>query len=207
VLSLNEAIAASRAKITLKVIDEGGIPASRFPVNAGFYNAEKFQGGTDTNGCFVLEGLAGSIPEVNWSLQQAGFYFSRGSYHFKDPVKDGCMQPWDPVVTTVVRRVVDPIPLYAKMVQLKIPKENIAIGYDLFTGDWQSPYGLGQKADFIVSFSRRVKSDNDYEGSLQIIFSQPLDGIIENHEVFSESVFAVPRYAPQTGYESIGSIE
>ena len=74
------------AQISLKVVEEDGTPLASFPVNAGFYGADKFYGLTDTNGFFCMEGKAGIAAEANWILQSDGFYRGAVTYRFKGGV-------------------------------------------------------------------------------------------------------------------------
>lgn len=76
--------------------------------------------------------------------------------------------PYIPVVdmlklTWVLPRVLNPIPLYADrfsrgtMSSLKIPVQNIWVGYDFEANDWVAPHGRGKIADLQFRFKNEFK--------------------------------------------------
>ena len=195
----NDAFATSQARIALKVVDDEVKAVAMFPVIAGFDGGDEFKGQTDTNGLFIMEGKAG-FGVARYVLNKTGYYFGQGKYILNGGVKDDKYQPWNPVVPIVVRRVINPIPMYAKHVDARIPAENTDLGFDLKAGDWMAPYGAGQQADFVFYFSRRISGDRDYEGNLKLVFLRPCDGILANHEVYPESNFKLPRFASEGNY-------
>ena len=68
VFLFGHALLAVEARATLKVVGDDGKPIGAFPVIAGFYAGDNFQGVTDTNGIFEMEGKAGHW-EADWILQ------------------------------------------------------------------------------------------------------------------------------------------
>ena len=192
---------AGTAKITVKVVDDNGTPVGGFPVNAGTYEGDSFQGVTDTNGFFVIEGTA-IHWEISWVLQKENYYRSHGQYDFKGGTKDGKWQPWNPTVTTVVRRISNPISMYTKRIETMIPVENVPVGYDFFLGDWVAPYGGGQVPDMMFKMTRRITAPNDYEGTLLVTFTNTYDGIQIIENMCMDSTFQYPRFAPTNGYQS-----
>jgi hypothetical protein len=173
-----------------------------FPVNAGFYGAGKFHGLTDTNGLFILDGLAGYIHEANWVLQKEGYYYSQGTYVLGGGVKDGKLQPWNPVVTTIIRRVVNPIPMYAKRLDTRIPTTNSPCGYDLMVGDWVAPYGRGCQSDFTFSIEGFDNGMTNYASHLSLDVRGCVNGIQRLPPDQSSSIYILCRNAPEGGYES-----
>jgi len=198
-LSVSLATAGVRQTVqfTVKAVDEEGRPLSGVQITTRFAG-ERTEGATDTNGLFVVRANVLS-REGGFVATKDGYYASRAKVLFPS-IQDGRCQPWDSVVTTVVRRVINPIPMYAKRVDKKIPRENTPIGFDLVLGDWTRPYGTGQQPDLIFRFSRQVTSDTDYEGSLLLSFVNPLDGVLENYEAIPGSELRLPRNAPESGY-------
>jgi hypothetical protein len=188
------------AMVTLKWVDEDGKPLSEIPVTAGFEGDVTQQAKTDTNGLCVVTGTT-YCGEVTYCAQPENFYYSQGRYKFAGGIKDGKNQPWNPMVTTVVRRVINPIPMYSMKISRKIPIENAPIGFDLERADWVQPYGAGMRSDFIFNVSRRVTSLDDFVGSVSLTFTNLLDGVQKiNDGLFPHSYLILPRYAFSTGY-------
>ena len=188
--------------LTFKVIDDEGKPLVGMPVSAGFSGSERQEGRSDTNGQFVLKGTA-LIGLVQYGLRSEGCYPSYGEFTGFTAVKDRKLQPWNPVITTVVRRIVRPIPMYAKVVESDLPTTNAPSGFDLVAGDWVAPYGKGSKSDILFAIGeRRVSSWTDFNGKLLVTFSNEKDGVQERDErAVGGSTFGWLYSAPVVGYE------
>ncbi|MFA6173423.1 MAG: hypothetical protein WC701_07015 [Kiritimatiellales bacterium] len=143
------------AKATILAVDADGLPVQDADVKARLFNSkykdgyQRFSGKTSSNGCFVVEGKA--ISELEWEIEKPGYYKSHGEYDFgevgraqKEEVVGGKWQPWNPILTTVVKQIRNPIPMYAKDVKVKVPVLGSAVGFDLLECDWVSPYGRGR---------------------------------------------------------------
>lgn len=189
-----------QAKVTLRVVDEEGRGVTNVLVDCEFPSWSIWKGSTDTNGIFVIEGDSG-VFETFWRVRQPGYYVGHGKYKFTNAV-NRTWHPWNPVVTQVMRRIEKPIAMYAKKVELKLPLKRTDLGFDLWKGDWVSPYGKGDRADFVFAFSNSASSFGEYEGQIRLTFTAPLDGLAENKELFPGSDLRLPRYAPQSGYQT-----
>jgi hypothetical protein len=202
---LRDSFAESRVRITFKVVDDDGKPAARFPVNASFEGGDGAKGLTDTNGLFAVEGQA-LFGIASYVLMKEGYYYGRGEYRFNGGIQNGEFQPWNPVVTTVVRRIMNPIPMYAKTVETKIPMTNVLFGFDLQSGDWVQPTGKGIITDLVFKIDGYWNSHRDNHSSLTVSFARTSDGLIPfdyemNRGKPVGSVFVLPRIAPESGYE------
>jgi hypothetical protein len=190
----------NRAKLTLKLVDDDGLALTNMPVVAGFYYSSKFSGKTDTNGLFVMDGNA-KIGEANYFVQADGYYRSQGRYTYTGEVKNGCSQPWNPLATMLVRRIVNPVAMYAKRVEAELPLLDQPVGYDLIKGDWVAPCGGGIIADITVELKKRVADKFDFDSSICISFPNLGDGMLEtSRRPFNDSSFKLPRLAPDKGY-------
>jgi hypothetical protein len=106
-------------------------------------------------------------------------YYSAGVTHefarFKktDPAK------WNPTITLLLKKIINPTSMYAKWVNLGMPVFDKAAGFDLMAGDWVAPYGKGASADilFTAHLEKRAEYDSDYR--LVVGFPNPGDGIQE----------------------------
>ena len=191
---------ASEGMVTLKWIDEEGQPLSGIQVQAGFEGDATQQMKTDTNGLCVLNGKT-YCAEVAYCAKPDGFYYSQGRYKFRGGIKDGKNQPWNPVVTTAVRKIISPIPMSAKKVRAVIPVLDEFVGYDLMEADWIAPYGKGKIGDIIFRMKKRYVSIQDFDSSLDLALTNAVDGVQETSlNEFQVSDFRLLRFAPSDGY-------
>lgn len=209
--------------ITMKVVDEEGRVIVNAKAGATFsidkprgegWGTKPFsiEGVTDTNGMFTAE--ATGNPTVYYGAKKNGYYDTHNlSFMFTNAVLMR-WQPWNPTVGVVLRKIANPIPMYAKHIPIEseIPVVDSPVGYDLMIGDWVAPYGKGKVADFVFTLKRRVANWKDFETHLLLLFSNPLDGIQPVKEIGTMgSIFRLPRTAPETSYQtewtnSIGNI-
>jgi len=204
VLVAGNVYAGTRAKITLKIVDDENKPIPKVNVNVGFYDRDVHKGSTDTNGLFTTEGSA-LLNEATYRAEKGGYYRSEGVYRFMGGIKNDRCEPWDPVVTVVVRQVVNPIPMYAKRIDTHIPVTNQNYGFDLSIGDWVQPVGKGIVRDLVFRIDGYWNNYRENDSTLTLIFSEAKDGIIPfdypvANNVSMGSEFILPRQAPLEGY-------
>ena len=199
------------AKITVRVVGEDGVAISNANVHIGFPQGgnawvgqgkhQVFHGSSDTNGCYTAEARSEMSP--GGSVEKEGYYRSFWDYIFKgnyQVIKK--WQPWNPTVTVVLRKIVNPIPMYAKRVETQIPKTNEVFGYDLIIGDWVMPLGKGSVSDLMFCIDGFWNNSRDNMAALQLTFSNKDDGIQRVHSnQVTRSVFRLPREAPAMGYK------
>jgi hypothetical protein len=208
------AIMTSQIRFTVHVIGEDGAPLAGVKTSVIFHpNASRQDQITqinvisDENGNFTAEGPSqdGTFG-VGQLLSKDGYYGSGVNIPYFVKTDDhGHWLPWDQTYTTMMRKIGNPIPMYAKTVGVEIPAVGIPCGYDLEVGDWVGPYGKGKVADFIVTITnRRYVSWYDFDVNATITFPNPGDGIQETKlpKEFANSQFKWPRLAPETGYQS-----
>jgi hypothetical protein len=203
----------AKGKVTLRIIDDRGLAVSNAEVDAALFekssyaHIKKFEGVTDTNGCYVIEGK--TIGELSYSIKKEGFYITRGDYCFyssnRESVKDGRWLPWNPVVKAVLKPKKNPVPMYAKRVDIEIPEQNKSIGFDMEKGDWVSPYGEGETSDVYISYS--LNRQDLWTGNEQFEISNTnlMCGVRQlSSDIFSgfKSAYAAPlsEYSPALRY-------
>jgi hypothetical protein len=196
------------ANVTTHVVDENGQP---FPgVNATFGFQGQFdhnavvnvEGVTDANGNFTGEGY--TPGPVGSKLIKEGYYMGWANIpNFTQIDALHHWLPWDQTYTTMLRKIGDPIPMYARNLGTEIPAVGESCGFDLERADWTPPYGKGRTADFFVTLTRRYTSWNDFDVAANITFPNSGDGILETQlpAEFANSLFKWPRLAPETGYQ------
>lgn len=199
-------------RVTVRVVDEQGMPVTNATAAIGFsknippgegWGTRPFSitGQTDTNGIFSAE--AEGNPSGSCSARKEGYYPTLGvDFMFTNVVGDR-WEPWNPTLEILLRKIVNPVPMYAKRVPIKseIPVADEPVGYDLMIGDWVTPHGKGQVADFVFSVKRRVADWKDFETHLSLTFSNPLDGIQALQAAGPKgSAFRSLRAASETSY-------
>ena len=196
-----------QAKITIKVINEDGMPASSEEVKVGFAQGIKdviITGFTDGNGAYSVTNQ--TIGQIGCEVVKEGFYKSYVEYRFGD-IKNDMWQPWNPDVRTILRKIEKPVPMYArrtKMSGLEMPVVGKEVGFDLLEYEWMPPFGKGKHADFIFKLDKRMTSEDDFESTLTLTFPGKYDGIqLIKEDLRYGSVFKLPRFAPVTGYQQI----
>lgn len=165
-------------KATMIVVDQEGIPVTGASATIGFYKSSKSatsHGITDTNGTFTaFNSVKSSMADVSLLAEKPGFYptmvrrFLGPDY---DPAK------WIFTQTLVLKKVAQPIAMYAKRVEKGPPVFNEPVGYDLMIGDWVGPYGKGVTTDVIFNGKLDKKAKNDFDYKLTVSFPKAGDGI------------------------------
>lgn len=148
----------AKTRIVLCALGDCGSPiVADVRVRMGMNFAEKsyeINGVTDTNGCFVIEGIT-TGNEVEITLTKTGYYSSTRRLCYvkmgdERNVKDGCWQPWGMEECMVIRKIEDPINIRNFCGFIDAPATNRWIGLDLKEGCWVKPYGKGLVADIEV---------------------------------------------------------
>jgi hypothetical protein len=199
----------STAKITVKAVDEQGQSVSGATVTIGFEppnpqwgssTTVNTQGQTDINGEFSASGP--SLDTLGGRVRKQGYYVSWSKNAKFTQSVAGRWQPWNPTLQVVLKKIVNPIPMYAKSVRTYAPAVNQDVGYDLEVGDWVAPAGKGKINDLIFNLTGYWNSISDNDLTLTITFSNKGDGIqpiiVPNDG--SLNMLRLPRIAPDTGY-------
>ncbi|MBN2368331.1 hypothetical protein JXC34_04895 [Candidatus Woesearchaeota archaeon] len=206
------------AKITFKAVEENGSAIEAATVRAGLRSALTGKGKlleeglTDKNGLFTIEGE--TYGEAVYSITKDGYYESHGYYQdFRSPngkiIKYGTFKkwvPWNPTVEVILKKIKNPVPMYAKNLETKIPEIGKPIGFDLIKADWVEPYGEGEVSDFVFKGTREGNKWENFEIELELTFSNPCDGIQEyivkeNDDSYFLSRLKLPHEAPEEGYK------
>ena len=110
-------------------------------------------------------------------------------------------KPWNPTFNVVLKKIVDPVPLYVnQMVNLEI-RQDSENAYDMLVGDWVAPRGKGVTKDLIIEIAEPKKRDNAQPVTL--IFPGDGNGIQKIAiEPDNHSLLKLPHHAPENGYEN-----
>jgi hypothetical protein len=213
------AIATPQIRFTVHVVGEDNSPLEGVEASFIFHPEALRQNHitqvdvvSDADGNFTVQGPSqdGTFGVGNALIHQNGYYPSGVNIpNFTKTDDLGHWLPWDATYTTVMRKIENPIPMYAKTIEINIPAVGIPCGYDLMAGDWVGPYGKGRKADLIFTLQRQWQDVYHFDVSVAVTFSNSGDGIILTNlpKEFANSQFKWPRMAPETGYTSSLSLK
>ncbi|MES9939420.1 MAG: hypothetical protein ABW104_16035 [Candidatus Thiodiazotropha sp. 6PLUC2] len=216
-------MALPTARITIKVMDESGLPVEEAKAGLVLEVAKKggegwgtntswVSGLTDADGLFTGEGETAGY--VGLSVKKDGYYDVSSHFNgFTDT--SGFLgfkkyKPWNPTVELVLKKKLNPIAMYAHPLNVvergakpEIPMLGRFVGFDLVVGDWVAPYGLGVNKDFLIKVDvNRAVSFQDHDVILTIQFPNEGDGLIQYFPDTSKgkSALRLPYHAPSSGY-------
>ena len=184
-----EAFGKSISKTTKAVTDQDARAAIEFESMAPYFD-------------YGISYPKGNPYKDNYHPTLAGEYFFKKELH-------GNWLPRNPTIRIELKRILNPIPMYVRNVNLessslKLPERNTKYGYDLMVGDLVAPHGRGIRADFIVEVSGYYNESGDYDVTLGVAFSGKEDGIQPFDTPVPDkarSKFVSPYEAPLTGYK------
>ena len=171
-----------------------------------FFNRQKLR--TDEKG--IVKGSAKSKGNYIYYSATApnGYYVTKRARYDYTHQEDGRWQPDNQKFEVVLKRIKNPIPMYAKGVGLVrglvIPVLGKEVGFDLMEADWVPPYGRGRVSDFIFKMENRFVSVYDFDCSLAISFSNQGDGLIGVKKPLGQgSELRLEYWAPSDGYKPV----
>ena len=198
-------------RVTLRVLDNEGQPVVAAKAGVGFEkegtsaDAERTTGAnglTDENGTILLDGSTW-FNELHYGAAKAGYYRTIGLKFRFDQASGSRWEPWNPTIEVVLKRIKNPVPMYARTVTVGIPAKDAPVSYDLEVGDWIAPYGKGNVADMTFLATGEVKDSENFRGELTVTFPGFGNGIqCVEIEKPDGSMLRMPYEAPDEGYAS-----
>ena len=168
-----------------------------------FFNIRKLE----TNEEGIVQGSAKSKANYLYyaAISPDGYYDTVQTRYEYTHQEDGKWQPENQKFEVVLKRIKNPIPMYAKEVgpvrRLAIPVLGKEVGFDLMEADWVAPYGSGRVSDVIFKMENRFVSVYDFDCSLTISFSNQGDGLIGVKKPLHQgSRLRLDYWAPFDGY-------
>ncbi len=198
-------------KMTFHVVDDEGKPVEG--AKAGFGGAGRprnadtegkgagVDGFTDAQGIFSGEVRVWDATHSGYEVSKQGHYTAWASFSAR-PAVWGKWQPWNPTIEVVLKRIRNPVPMYAKRVEASLPKLGEPVGYDLMIGDWVAPHGKGKIPDMFFIGKHRKGGDRDFDWELTVTFANSSDGIQRFTPDRNTPSFRSPYEAPMDGYLS-----
>jgi hypothetical protein len=199
------------AKVTLRVLSEEGTPIANADAAITFDQPQHKRGAwgssdvvtrsgkTDGEGLFSSTAASGNY--VSYGAKAAGYYDAHGKPVEFSKSERGKWQPWNPTVETVLKKIANPIPMYARRVETQIPALDAPIGFDLIESDWVAPNGHGKVSDLVFKVTKRVISFHDFGAELLLTFFNKGDGIKTMlPDKIGVSQLRSPHIGPEVGY-------
>ena len=166
-------------KIPFKVVDETGDPVSGAKISVGLFlwtdEQNSAKGVTDQDGIFTVRGKA--TDEVTYFITKEGYYYTNGKFRLSQQpdtnVKNGKWMPYGKERRVVLKRRVNPIPMFArpKWKFLSIPEINTPYGFDAIAMDWVEPLGKGKHVDILCEYKGKGLSGMNYrDGTLSLVW-------------------------------------
>ncbi len=129
------------------------------------------------------------------------------TYQFRQ-IESGRWEPWNPEISVVLPRKLNPIPLYARRIgngpDLEMPILG-PVGFDLEVSDWVAPHGKGKRPDVIIERKTIIPATHSasaFESVFTVTFANVGDGIQSYPVGEKRRLLDLPRYAPKGGYAS-----
>lgn len=177
--------------VKVTVIGDDQQPIKDAKVLVGFVGDDKgIEGLTDENGVFEAsseEPLLRMLTRVN----KEGYY---------ETEQDRLSKKKDHDLTLVLRKKINPIPLYAKRWRIVTEVMNQKLGFDFEAGDWVEPNGRGTQADVLFKVNYQKENIWTYTYKIEISFPNKMDGI-QSFETIKYSILRSPHQAPEEGYQ------
>lgn len=199
----------SLLRLTFQVVDDEGRAVEA--AKAGFGGAgrpksadkegaaARIDGLTNTRGIFTGEVAVWDATQAGYEVSKPGYYTSWASFYAYPPVR-GKWQPWNPTIKVVLKRIKNPVPMYAKKLALALPALDEPVGYDFLMGDWVIPHGRGKVPDATFVGNSRSEGDRKFDWQLQVTFTNRGDGIQRFAPDSEPAVFRSAYEAPAEGY-------
>ena len=186
--------------VSVTVVEEDGTPVVGAKVTIEFLghsgeDDREVVAETDSKGHHSARGSSIHGPQV--FVEKEGYY---KSYIGRLSRKE------DHNLRVVLRRKINPIPLYAKKFGGKVPSLGAQHGFDFSAGDWVQPHGTGTNPDILIKVVMLHANENQGKigGKLEVTFPNEDEGIAAvnmRNGFLPHSALKVPNQAFVLGYE------
>jgi hypothetical protein len=178
--------------VKLKVEDQKGKPVPKAEVTMAFlrrYDGERKDEVTNEQGVVKMRG-SGDLG-IDTIVTKPGFYKSERRITGEGNISTSIR----------LREKRNPIPMYAKEVELFLPKKGVTYGYDLVKGDLVQPHGNGVTSHLYLTLKGQRTGSHDNESRLLIEFGETEGGVKAVDHKYHDSELAFPYEAPKKGYK------
>ncbi len=196
--------------VTMFVKDDEGKPVEGAEVRVTFERFFSETGGlsftNSTNARGVWQRRELTSGNVGGIVTKKGYYMT--PFEFKGlKLSTEDIQPTTHFLPAtnhiILRKEINPAPMYAREVTLKVPVSGKPMGFDFMAGDWVAPDGKGKVADVVMTLSWTATDFRNWSKHFKLVFQNPGDGIVRipTNQYYRDCSFGLPRFAPETGYE------
>ena len=198
--------AEKQATVRLCALNEVGDPVPNLNVIVIFkgipwQKSVEVEVKTDAKGMAEAHGWPGSefMSSVSIVANNIGYYSSHVGVGAKPEDRE-----FD--IKLLVRKIENPIPMFANTVELELPVQRKEIGFDFIKADWVRPYGKGHIADCTFIGTKTYEDGDNYQTSVVMGFPGEKSGLlldaVAKKQDFERSDFKTSRSAPTDGYEA-----
>ena len=176
--------------LTFHVTDSNGQNVPDASIHVGFvYNETSVvecAGKTDAEGIFIAKGK--TSYDIHYVINKEGHYQTSASLCFGknlgNDVKNGKWKPWNPTIALTLKEKRNPIPMYVKSIDIIVPRQNEAFGFDFQIGDLVAPYGKGENVDMLLNCGgeRPVPISHTVSRNLTLSFQNKGEGIMRENK-------------------------
>lgn len=181
-------------ELQVKVVGEDGKPVENAEVVVsyiGYGPPTRINGETDQNGVFVSRSEAPKL-RIELEVSKAGYYKSL----FRHQLGNSLVKDTEGEYKLILRKIVKPVAMYAKKVNMVFPALGEEYGFDFEAGDWVKPHGKGNRADVFFLAEKTFKDMFRYKGTVTARFSGKKDGLLIDPTKILGSVFLSAKKAP-----------
>ena len=179
--------------VRVTVTEEDGAPIKDADVAVkylGYQKTTRKEGQSNAQGVFSA---TGSTPlRMTVGITKDGYYKTHSGRLSRTQDHD---------VSFMLRKKINPIPLYAKDEVLFFPANREWLGYDFESGDWTPPHGQGKTIDLWFKCDTEKTGSRDGKGSLEIKFREDEGLLLVEDDYRPLSIMKMPHLAPQSGYK------
>ena len=211
-------LSGGAARVTICVVDEEGNPVAEAKVGGHFQNWVKpdyvgdiYSQHTDGDGRTVVTGRAYGYMRVHAS--KPGHYRSEIRLQYPDTPttlhRPMSWPDWVATNTVVLKRILNPVPMYVRQIREIKPTHSEWWGYDMLVGDWTPPLGDGETRDIEVRYDLEVFTTNrvgvarEFDANIFFRFPGSGNGIQQVlQDTTSGSSYRMLYEAPLDGYVS-----
>jgi hypothetical protein len=128
-----------------------------------------------------------SNGEIHVAVGKSGYYGTEIDPAYTYENRPGALEAaftkgrWQPdpiTIKVLLKQVANPIPMYARPLNRAVPAQNEDLGFDMFVGDFLTPYGRGKTSDMIFRLEVTERTKKDYDYKLTVAFPNTADGIL-----------------------------